>query len=209
MIPMSDLEVEVMLLHFQIFFIVKTRRYAIKYENEHKELKFLDVTKKNNLNQPYDFAVFFFLLIHCKFMCCSQHFTTYLLSLQNILFFDWRRASYIILLICMLACNSIVFSSPPNDISMLPVLKTERLPRMHIPIDFINENTIFLRIHVIVILYLGFIFLQIVSSRRVYNFLHSRLIPPVADITRVVKLPCSAWRMSSLYVFFFSFSLIS
>ena len=74
--------------HFQIFFIVKTRRYAIKYENEHKELKFLDVTKKNNLNQSYDFAVFFFLLIHCKFMCCSQHFTTYLLSLQNILFFD-------------------------------------------------------------------------------------------------------------------------
>ena len=60
MIPMSDLEVEVMLLHFQIFFIVKTRRYAIKYENEHKELKFLDVTKKNNLNQSYDFAVFFF-----------------------------------------------------------------------------------------------------------------------------------------------------
>ena len=105
---------------------------------------------------------FFFLLNHCKFMCCSQHFTTYLLSLQNILFFDWRRASYIILLICMLACNSIVFSSPPNDISMLPFLKTERLPRIHIPIDFINENTIFLRIHVIVILYLGFIFLQIV-----------------------------------------------
>ena len=28
------------------------------------------------------------LLIRCKFMCCSQHFTTYLLSLQNILFFE-------------------------------------------------------------------------------------------------------------------------
>ena len=62
MIPMPDLEVEVMLLHFQIFFIVKTSRYAIKYENEHKELNFLDVTLKNSLNQSYDFAVFFFYL---------------------------------------------------------------------------------------------------------------------------------------------------
>ena len=44
----------------------------------------------------------FTLLIRCKFMCCSQHFTTYLLSLQNILYFDWRRASYIILSIYML-----------------------------------------------------------------------------------------------------------
>ena len=57
---MPDLEVEVMLLYFQIFFIVKTHRYAIKHENEHKELNFLDVTIKNNLNQSYDFAVLFF-----------------------------------------------------------------------------------------------------------------------------------------------------
>ena len=92
------------------------------------------------------------LLIRCKFMCCSQHFTTYLLSLQNILFIDWRRASYIILLIYMLDWNSLVYASPPSDISRLSFWKTERLPRMHIPIDFINENAIFLRIHVIVTL---------------------------------------------------------
>ena len=92
----------------------------------------------------------FTLLIRCKFMCCSQHFTTYLLSLQNILFFDWRRTSYIILSIYMLDWNSLVYASPPNDISRLSFWKTERLPRLHIPIDFIKENAIFLRIHVIV-----------------------------------------------------------
>ena len=31
-------------------------QYAIEYENEHKELNFLDGTIKNNLNQSYDFA---------------------------------------------------------------------------------------------------------------------------------------------------------
>ena len=35
-------------------------QYTIEYENEHKELNFLDVTIKNNLNQSYDFAVLFF-----------------------------------------------------------------------------------------------------------------------------------------------------
>ena len=92
------------------------------------------------------------LLIRCKFMCCSQHFTTYLLSLQNILFFDWRRASYVILLIYILDWYSLVYATPPNDISRLWFWKTERLPREHIPINFINENAIFLRIHVIVTL---------------------------------------------------------
>ena len=57
------------------------------------------------------------LLIRCKFMCCSQHFKTYLLSLQYILFFDWRRASYIILLIYMVDWNSLVYASLPSDIS--------------------------------------------------------------------------------------------
>ena len=33
-------------------------QYTIEYENEHKELNFLDVTIKNNLNQSYDFAVY-------------------------------------------------------------------------------------------------------------------------------------------------------
>ena len=33
-------------------------QYTTEYENEHKELNFLDVTIKNNLNQSYDFAVY-------------------------------------------------------------------------------------------------------------------------------------------------------
>ena len=37
------------------------------------------------------------LLIRCKFMCCSQHFTVYLLLLlKHILFFDRPHASYFI-----------------------------------------------------------------------------------------------------------------
>ena len=68
-------------------------------------------------------------------MCCSQHVTAYLLSLQNIPFFDWCRASYIILLIYMLDWNSLVYASPPSDISRLSFWKTEWLPRMQIPID--------------------------------------------------------------------------
>ena len=31
-------------------------QYTIEYENEHKELNFLNVTIKNNLNQSYDFV---------------------------------------------------------------------------------------------------------------------------------------------------------
>ena len=31
---------------------------TIEYQNEHKELNFLDETIKNNLNQSYDFAVY-------------------------------------------------------------------------------------------------------------------------------------------------------
>ena len=42
-----------------MFLIVKTRRYyTIEYENEHKEINFLDVTIKNNLNQSHEFAVY-------------------------------------------------------------------------------------------------------------------------------------------------------
>ena len=33
-------------------------QYTIEYENDHKELNFLDVTIRNNLNQSYDFAVY-------------------------------------------------------------------------------------------------------------------------------------------------------
>ena len=33
-------------------------KYIIEYENEHKELNFLDVTIKNSSNQSYDFAVY-------------------------------------------------------------------------------------------------------------------------------------------------------
>ena len=33
-------------------------QYTIEYESDHKELNFLDVTIRNNLNQSYDFAVY-------------------------------------------------------------------------------------------------------------------------------------------------------
>ena len=33
-------------------------QHSIEYENENKELNFLDVTIKNNLNQSYDFTVY-------------------------------------------------------------------------------------------------------------------------------------------------------
>ena len=33
-------------------------QYTIEYQNDHKEINFLDVTKKTNLNQSYDFAVY-------------------------------------------------------------------------------------------------------------------------------------------------------
>ena len=33
-------------------------QYITEYENEHKELNFLEVTIKNSLNQSYDFAVY-------------------------------------------------------------------------------------------------------------------------------------------------------
>ena len=33
-------------------------QYIIVYENDNKELNFLDVTRRNNLNQSYDFAVY-------------------------------------------------------------------------------------------------------------------------------------------------------
>ena len=33
-------------------------QYTIEYKNKHKELNFLGVTIKNNLNQSYDFAVY-------------------------------------------------------------------------------------------------------------------------------------------------------
>ena len=73
--------------------------------------------------QMWKIKLIYTLLIRCKFMCCSQHFTTYLLLLQNILFVDWRRASYIILLIYMLEWHSLVYASPPSDISRLSFWK--------------------------------------------------------------------------------------
>ena len=87
-----------------------------------------------------------------KSMCCSQHFKTYLLSLRNIIIFDRRHESYVILLIYMLDWNSLVCTSPLNNISRLTFWKTERLSCKHIPIDFIYENAILLQIHVIVTL---------------------------------------------------------
>ena len=33
-------------------------QYSIEYENDNKELDFLDVTIRNNLNHSYDFALY-------------------------------------------------------------------------------------------------------------------------------------------------------
>ena len=84
-------------------------------------------------------------------MCCSQHFTIHLLALQNILFFDRHRASYVTLLIYMLDSNLYT----RLHLVTSPGCHSEKLSGfhiMHIPIDFINENAIFLRINVIVTL---------------------------------------------------------
>ena len=101
------------------------------------------------------------LLIFCRFMCCIQHFTIYLLSWQNMQFFGRRRASYVILLIYMLDWNSLVYMSLLDDISKFSEWKQgdvikRRLLRMHIPTYIINENAIFLWIHVTVTLLLTF-----------------------------------------------------
>ena len=56
--------------------------------------------KKKNL-LIWKIKLIYTLLIRCKFMCCSKHFTIYLLSLQNTLFFDLHRASYVIMLFCL------------------------------------------------------------------------------------------------------------
>ena len=46
-------------MNFLMFLIVKTQiKYTIEYENEHKELNFLDIIINNNLNQSDDFAVY-------------------------------------------------------------------------------------------------------------------------------------------------------
>ena len=55
----------------------------------------------------------------------------------------------------------------------------------------------------------SFCFSAIISASRANNFLHSRPIPPVAENTSGVKLPCSTRRIRSLYNLFFSFSLYS
>ena len=87
------------------------------------------------------------LLICCKFLCCIKS-----IIIIKYTIFNRLRASYVILLIYMLNRNSLVYASPLNDISKLSFWKTERLPRMHIPLDCINENANFRRIHVIVTL---------------------------------------------------------
>ena len=107
---------------------------------------------KRTIFLTWKIKLIYTLLIHCKSMCCSQHFKTYLLSLRNIIIFDRRHESYVILLIYMLDWNSLVCTSPLNNISRLTFWKTERLSCKHIPIDFIYENAILLQIHVIVTL---------------------------------------------------------
>ena len=79
------------------------------------------------------------LITRCKYMCCSQQFPIYLLSLQNILFFDWYCTSYVILLIYMLDWNSIVCNTRHHLIT----LKDQRLPRKHILILFAEMQFFF------------------------------------------------------------------
>ena len=82
--------------------------------------------------------------------------------MTNMQFFGRRRESYVILLIYMLDWNSLVYMSLLDDISRFSEWKqgdviNRRLLRMHIPTHVINENAIFLRIHVIVTLLLAFL----------------------------------------------------
>ena len=57
MIPMPDLEVEIILLNLNALNSQDPQiQYTIGYEND-KRLNILDVTIRNKLNQSYDFAV--------------------------------------------------------------------------------------------------------------------------------------------------------
>ena len=139
------------------------------------------------------------VLIRCKFMCYSQHFTIYLLSLQNILLFDRSRA-YVILLIYMLDWNSLLYTSRLNDISRLSFWKNEQLPRKHMLIDFINENEIFLQIHVIVTLVFSWFFFScksfLLGVNKISCIHGSFLLSPT--LPEGVKFPFSTWITRSL-----------
>ena len=57
-IPMPDLEVEIMLLNFWMVLIVTTSMYLINNENDNKELIILELTVAKNLNNSHDSALY-------------------------------------------------------------------------------------------------------------------------------------------------------
>ena len=83
----------------------------------------------------------------------------------------------------------------------------EELPEKQMPIDFISKNVIFLLIQTDAILKLIPFFDLISSAKHEYNFLHSRRIPPAANVTSGVNLPCLISIIRWLCNFFFSLSL--
>ena len=134
--------------------------------------------------------------------------TAYLVSLQNIIFSDRRRAFYFILLICMIDWNSLVYVSSLYDISSFSFWKTERLPRKHIQIDFINENAAFSSDPCYCYIVGGF--------SRLFFFHFCKAWKTFLGLTAhsschryYQRCETSMINLRLLYVFFFSFSLIS
>ena len=49
--------------------------YTIEYENDNKELNFLDVPLRNNLNHSYDFAIYIAIRVFKIFLSRALHIT--------------------------------------------------------------------------------------------------------------------------------------
>ena len=71
------------------------------------------------------------------------------------------------MLSCWSTCSIGIHLCTRHRLMTSPGCRSTRLPRMHISIDFLNENAIFLQIYVIVKLQLVFLFLEFISARRV------------------------------------------
>ena len=92
--------------------------------------------------------------------------------------------------LCICTCS--IVQSRPNLFGRL------RLPLMHIHIEFIKAKIDCLLIHDVITDSCWFFFSASSSARRLKNLLPSLPIPPYANITIGVKLPCSTSNIRSL-----------
>ena len=83
---------------------------------------------------------------------------------------------------------SLTSASPIIDSSIFDVSNIDL--RIHDNINFIGENDIFLQTRDAIIDGRNFLFSANISDNREKNFLHYLPIPPFADISNGVKLPC-------------------